>query len=888
MSYVSKHIAVSVSISSNVPDFENDEFILSEDPKLLCKEMFKYFDKLSLKAKELMLRKMSPLIDKIKNYTFSVQEKQNIYRKNKYLEQVESYCSIIPILGFNSSFYDINLLTNEGFIHEILARDSNPFVLKEGNRYKVIKTFSFMFLDQMSYCAAGTSLSGFINAYNVGEQKGWFPYEWFDNFSKLDFPVKDLLISDFYSSLKNETMSEKDFKKLQQIYKENNIQTVKDLLKWYNNLDVRPMLKACLKQKEFFYDFNLDMYKDAFSLPALSENILYQSQLEGFEEYVSQKVETWSVLRLDDDAIQERIYRYDQQDKDASRDNSNNVSVNDVRELLKREKNRCYYCWWGLNEERIWTLDRIDCLQSHTKENCVVACAGCNKSRSNKIFKEFYRHKALLRWEKEHPMIWLFSEKNKDVFYKLKNNIVGGASIVFHRYHEKDKTQITRTHYNAETKEWSYQSDGKVVQKIQGFDANALYLWCLGEEIPCGKLFWQDTDDWSKYREEVLMDKFFGFLEVDIEVPEDKYNYFSEMCPLFVNKEYDENVCGQCTNDLLYKLDRKPTKSRKLIATLKTEKIWLKSTRLRWMIQHGCVMTKLHGVIPAKPRRLFKDFVERISNERRKGDADPKYKVIGNNIKDVGNTAFGRTAMDKNKHKKIKFCNEIQFNRAKNNYFYYDAEVYSIDQNTVYEVIKKPKTVNQNMPIHIAASVFDDSKLKILQFYYDCIDKYVDRSDFQYIEMDTDSAYMALTNDFDKLIRPELRSEYERDRHNWFPRTDTKEHEKFDKRTPGLFKTEYEGDGMVALCSKTYYVWSEKENKVSSKGLQQRRNQETLTKEKYLKCLFNKETIDGTNKGFRVFNNSIQTYQQNKIGLSPLYTKAVVMEDGIHIRPILF
>ena len=24
--------------------------------------------------------------------------------------------------------------------------------------------------------------------------------------------------------------------------------------------------------------------------------------------------------------------------------------------------------------------------------------------------------------------------------------------------------------------------------KIVGFDANALYLWCLGKEIPCGRL----------------------------------------------------------------------------------------------------------------------------------------------------------------------------------------------------------------------------------------------------------------------------------------------------------------------------------------------------------------------------------------------------------------
>jgi hypothetical protein len=38
-------------------------------------------------------------------------------------------------------------------------------------------------------------------------------------------------------------------------------------------------------------------------------------------------------------------------------------------------------------------------------------------------YKNFYRHKALLRWEKEHPVIWLFGEENKDPFDKFKKNI---------------------------------------------------------------------------------------------------------------------------------------------------------------------------------------------------------------------------------------------------------------------------------------------------------------------------------------------------------------------------------------------------------------------------------------------------------------------------------
>jgi len=45
------------------------------------------------------------------------------------------------------------------------------------------------------------------------------------------------------------------------------------------------MLEACLKQKKFYYEFKIDMYKDGFSLPSLAEVILYQFSIKGFDEY---------------------------------------------------------------------------------------------------------------------------------------------------------------------------------------------------------------------------------------------------------------------------------------------------------------------------------------------------------------------------------------------------------------------------------------------------------------------------------------------------------------------------------------------------------------------------------------------------------------------------
>ena len=98
------------------------------------------------------------------------------------------------------------------------------------------------------------------------------------------------------------------------------------------------------------------------------------------------------------------------------------------------------------------------------------------------------------------------------------------------------------------------------------------------------------------------------------------------------------------------------------------------------------------------------------------------------------------------------------------------------------------KTIRLDLTMHIGCFVYQYSKFRMLQFYYDFVNVFVDRRDFQYCAMDTDSAYIALSADtLEDVIKPNLRQVY--DIENWFPRTDTPVHAAYDKRTPGLFKS---------------------------------------------------------------------------------------------------
>ena len=58
-----------------------------------------------------------------------------------------------------------------------------------------------------------------------------------------------------------------------------------------------------------------------------------------------------------------------------------------------------------------------------------------------------------------------------------------------------------------------------------------------------------------------------------------------------------------------------------------------------------------------------------------------------------------------------------------------------------------------------------------MDFYYNFIDKYIDRSDFELLEMDTDSNYFAFSEDsIDKIIKPDMIDEYNNDKYNFLPR----------------------------------------------------------------------------------------------------------------------
>ncbi|GMF31615.1 unnamed protein product [Phytophthora lilii] len=503
------------------------------------------------------------------------------------------------------------------------------------------------------------------------------------------------------------------------------------------------------------------------------------------------------------------------------------VTLDHLSILLQKQKYLCGLCYCQLTTDTA-SADRINNKLGHIDGNILISCVKCNTARKDMSPKGF-RNKKLLDFNADR-LVYSIDKEEKDIYGKMKANIAGGSSIIFNRYVKRNKTKIC---------------GGKLYKKVIGYDANALYLWALGNDMPCGRL-----TTYPEIVEDIKNDKIFGFLECDIHTPEHLKQYFGEMTPIFKNTLIDctdESIIGKHMYD--YNQARKKSKSkpaRKLIGSYFGEKrrpqvstsrhsfhalppqqpfVPLRGTWLHRRGARECIhvpsaiilSTRLYSIgiylmvwkspihtalLKASSHKAFAPFMEAVSNARREGDADESKAMIAEMMKLVGNSALGRSGMDMSKHKEIKNESSDKAIKAKIKHFTFHGLE---ELNDACELTMMKRKLKNKNPIHLSIAIYQLAKLRMLQFYYDCIDFYLDRSDFQYQEMDTDSAYIAFScdNPFQDCIKPELR-------------------EHFD---------EWSGDAMVSLSSRNYICYlpdGSYKVKVSANGVQQGRGRNAM------------------------------------------------------------
>ena len=240
--WIGKHVSISVSTSSNLID--DPIFLYNKDPQNLIIDFVSNLELLAEKSKLEMRTKFQDfevaVNERTKKIFDQLNERGKNYSSNKFeykdeciedseeadmstqflriqknqlidlKQHLERYINTLTVFGFNSGRYDLNLIKSYLIPYLIRDKEQETSVIKKANDFISFKFGDVQFLDIMKLLGGATTQDSFLKAYKASETKGFFPYEWFDNPDKLDFPGLPPYEA-FFSKLRNNDPLDKDF-----------------------------------------------------------------------------------------------------------------------------------------------------------------------------------------------------------------------------------------------------------------------------------------------------------------------------------------------------------------------------------------------------------------------------------------------------------------------------------------------------------------------------------------------------------------------------------------------------------------------------------------------------------------------------------------------------
>ena len=916
LQWSARHIPLSVSVASNVPGHEAPCcFITDGDSDKLVADMMRHLHTISDAAYESLSASYADVLDQLKARKESwddaeseanTEEEENEKESktnpfNTLAGQLLGWLRQLPVVGFNSGKYDLNVV-KKFFIPYLMKPseddeiDETRFVIKRQNTFMCFSTNKLKFLDMVNFLAPGYSYDKYLTAYGCMQQKGHFPYEYMDNLRKLDdctLPPQ----AAFYSQLKNEGISDENYARCQAVWRDNGMETLRDYLIFYNNLDVTPFLEAISKQFTFYRDRGIDMFKDGISVPGLSLLYLFNNlPPKTFFTVFNQTNSDLHKLVKDNIVGGPAIIFHRYHEKDVTKIRGGGETC---RSIVGYDANALYL--WALMQDMPtgWYTRRREenkfrpqqaqpygqmAIQWPTRESDRTGCT--------------IRHQGNGR------------EKR---IGKLPVDGWCAETRTAYQFHGCFWHGCPKCHTDPE--ETNPKNNKTMATLMADTKKHTTYLRRQVKVVEMWECDWKRERDppprqkWKMTQQQIITavvdGTLFGMVECDVRVPEHLQDHFAEMQPIFKNTTVTRDDIGPFMRQYAEEHDIMSTPRRMLVGSFHGIKLLLATPLLRWYLAHGLVVDRVYQIVDYEPNPCFQRFGESVSAARRAGDADPEKAIIADTMKLLGNSAYGKTVTNIDKHRDVRYSTEVGTSSHINNKRFRQLDVVTED---AYEITSNKVRLTYDLPLHIGFFVYQYAKLRMLQFYYDFIDRYVDRSLFQYCEMDTDSAYIALAGDsIDDLVSAEHREHYFKHRSEWLPAECCDEHKEeyvhtrlagrtwtatepcciarkaYDKRTPGLFKIEWCGDGFIGLCSKTYYCFGSTD-KCTTKGLNKRQN--TIDKDAFLSVLTNRRSGSGVNRGFRVRDSSVMTYIQERAALTYFYPKRKVLEDGLTTAPL--
>jgi predicted NAD-dependent protein-ADP-ribosyltransferase YbiA (DUF1768 family) len=872
------------------------------------------------------------------------------------------YIEQLIILSFNGGKCDLNLIREEMVLfmfnnkdkssnelleslvnvqhidahHEIkdVNMEKSAFI-KRGNNYLSITNNWFRMLDIINYLAGGTSYSKFLKAFDIKDSKYVFPYTYVDSFevlSEKELPPFNHIC--WYSELRDCNLLGEEYEqwkktgqkgeppptaieKYQQIlndWEKKGWQNMGDYLLFYNSQDVEPFVKAARKLQKLYFSLGVDIFKCSIGLPSASRKMLFQ-------------------------------YARDQGVHFALCDKSNKDLYLMMRKHLVAGPAIVFTRFMQVNETLLHVNGKIcKSIEGYDFNSLYLSIFSEQMPTGDFVrrfkydgFRAHYKtvYSKMYYWLKYREIVDNVKIKSRltdgvevragkyplDGFCLLDNGVKLAFNFdgcAFHAGCPNKDCKISKRLGNNNV--FGDNVADRTLQRNQYLEnhgyKHVIITECQFDELVVENQWLSENFDFNarnlftqKHRSKVTKDQIlsgvkdgslYGFLMVDISVPEHLKSKYKHFPPIFCNEEVTKEYIGDHMQQHISSNDIKINSRRLLVSDMQATEILLSSDLLKFYLTSlDLVCTEVHQVVEYVGKNVFQPFVKEVTKRRLEGAKNPNKEPIANLFKTIGNSSYGSTILNKFRYSRIKHVQGSKQARLEVNDTRFKTLTKLGDSN-LYEVESAPARTRIDVPIQVGLMILMSAKRKLLDFYYNFLYKNLEKLSFTIMQIDTDSYYLAFSEEtLLASVKPECREEVrsqiygycknERHPDAFLCRDCCPEHRLCDGKFPGLLKLEYKCQTMVCLNSKTYFCYNgDKDVKFSCKGLNKNK---VLSQpdpiELYKKTLFTKQSHGAVNTGFKLHKGKMYTYSQEKEAFSYLYLKRkVIGPSGVFTEPL--
>ena len=611
----------------------------------------------------------------------------------------------------------------------------------------------------MNFYGGATSLDSFLKAYKTSETKGFVPYEWFDHPDKLqnpELPPYDAFYSklrscnpletgytDYVNLLKSglstdwivQAVIKLKLSKppptgienyyLQEMWKQEQMSSFLDFLRWYNNIDVVPTLEAMLEMIAFYHDKNIDMLKLGCTLPNLANICLHKSTDAKF--YPSTEADKDLLEKIREDVV------------------GGHLSFLHAKQLLMKLLSESLQTYANL------LLGLMPA--NYTRTRCVNPCPPVFIRVGISIQKPVDSH-----LDKTRPValkIWACLIFNvQDLIVKLRASTLQAyrrkliasvlmgfvliailclkqwvAFITFVTvkccvFSQEDIKRGSRRRELDELRRGYIQEKGFTVIQLWEFEWWRLYKTTTNVKLHIREIFpYRRSLTKQQLLEGIKKGNLFGYVQRDIEVPENLRENFANFRPVFKNILVSKNDIGDFMKTYAKEEGIMSQPRKLLISGFTLQNGTLTTPLLLFYLQLGLVVTKIHRSLEYTSRKCFNSFVQAAVDARRKGDENPNSSVVAETMKLLANSSSGYQIMDQSRYTVTKYLSDEKTHAAFNSKLF--RKLYHLN-NSLYEVELAKTEFEHKEPIIVGFFILQYEKLRMLELFYNFFTRFCD------------------------------------------------------------------------------------------------------------------------------------------------------------------